>query len=148
MRLTSQMRDEVSLIRRRMAEITEKANAKFSTKRLEVCESHEQELNVYKVHLEKLFSNTDLKNQKINILQILLSIEHILSNGESSDFGRYAQMGMQIEPTESQFLYRTEKLKVSSYHVSSFSVKAFILFSILHNTRISLFLRKHWILFK
>ena len=133
MRLTSQMRDEVSLIRRRMAEITEKANAKFSTKRLEVCESHEQELNVYKVHLEKLFSNTDLKNQQIEILQNLLSVEQILTNGKSSDFERYARMGMQIEPTEPQFLYRTEESNVSPYHVSSFYVKAFILFSILHS---------------
>ena len=60
MRLTSPMRDELLLIHRRMAEITEKANAKFSTGRLEVCKAHGQEINVYKVHLENLFSNTDL----------------------------------------------------------------------------------------
>ena len=48
-----------------------------------------------------------IKQEKINIIDtFLLKIEEIFSNGSSEDYGRYAQMGLRLDPKHAFFLQR------------------------------------------
>ena len=86
------------------------------------------ELISYKVKLEELFSETDIKEQSIkidfwcfhinfpiltalkeeqsNTLKVLIHVENLLSRGGSDDFERYAKMGLRIDPKNPYFLKR------------------------------------------
>ena len=38
------------------------------------------------------------KSENVNILSVLILLDNILSRGASDDYGRYAQMGLKLEP--------------------------------------------------
>ena len=108
MRLTLEMKNEFILVHERLKcflylknfakdELQNRIRAKFS-----------QELYPYKIKFEQWFSETDVKIEKHELLRMLLRLEGEFSDydfGESDDFGRYSQMGLQIEPNDSNFNY-------------------------------------------
>ena len=78
-----------------------------------------QELYPYKIKFEQWFSETDLKNEKYELLRTLLQLESSFSShdfGESDDFGRYSQMGLQIEPNDVYFNYNRGSFLVSRHN--------------------------------
>ena len=46
-----------------------------------------EELNNHKIYFEELYSDTDIKNEKVEILQGLLRIEELITGGNSEDYG-------------------------------------------------------------
>ena len=67
-----------------------------------------EELNYHKIYLEELFSDTDIKNEKIKLLQDLLRIEQLISSGSSEDYGCYTKMALQMKPEDGHFNFRNE----------------------------------------
>ena len=50
---------------------------------------------------------------KIFVLQILMRVERLLSEGRSDDYGRYTQLGLDIEPNDPINLSRNGKTQLS-----------------------------------
>ena len=76
---------------------------------------HELEMNTFKIKLENMFSNTDNKKEKIDIMQELLKIgTYLLSSyfkkplNAIDDYKRHTKMALKIAPKNSQFLLRNE----------------------------------------
>ena len=76
---------------------------------------HELEMNTFKIKLENMFSNTDNKNEMIDIMQELLSIDSCLLSSyfkkplnAIDDFKRHSEMAWKIAPKNSRFLLRNE----------------------------------------
>ena len=67
-----------------------------------------EELNDHKIYLEELFSDTDIKNEKVQILQGLLRIEQLITGGNSEDYGSYTKMALQMKPEDAHFNFRNE----------------------------------------
>ena len=64
------------------------------------------ETNIHKVNLENMFDDTDSRQQKMKILEILIDLEYLISEGKSEDKGRYAKMGLRLSPNAAQFNFR------------------------------------------
>ena len=67
-----------------------------------------EELNNHKIYLEELFSDTDIKSEKVQILQGLLRIEQLISRGSSEDYGCYTKMALQMKPEDAHFNFRNQ----------------------------------------
>ena len=74
---------------------------------------HEPEMNTFKIKLENMFSDTDSKYEKIEIIQELLNIATYLLSSEFNwslvvidDYGRHTEMALKIAPKDSEFLFR------------------------------------------
>ena len=67
--------------------------------------NHCDELQNYKVKLEDMFSATDLKDEKVEILTALIDIEQLISDAESDDYERYHNMGLKIAPNTAKFYF-------------------------------------------
>ena len=53
---------------------------------------------------------TAFKEEKVQMLLMLIDIERLLSTGDSDDFERYIKLGLQIAPEHSYFHIRNGKL--------------------------------------
>ena len=67
-----------------------------------------EELNDHKIYFEELYSITDIKNEKVQILQGLLRIEQLITGGNSEDYGCYTKMALQMKPEDAHFNFRNE----------------------------------------
>lgn len=70
-----------------------------------------------------------IKQEKMNLIEtFLLPIEEILSDGTSDDYGRYAQMGLRLDPNHAYFLQRNKetKLVANIIHLLSYNYKLYI----------------------
>ena len=67
-----------------------------------------EELNNHKIYFEELYSDTDIKNEKVQILQGLLRIEELITGGNSEDYGCYSKMALQMKPEDAYFNFRKE----------------------------------------
>ena len=100
MKLTLQQKIECQYIRDRLIDFRDNMP-------LQVVKFHGDELQRYKTNLEQTFSDTDVKREKIDILVNLLNIVSLLSeifvgkHNLCDDYGRYTEMGLQLDPCNS-----------------------------------------------
>ena len=129
MRHSFQMREELDFMAERAGAFHDQAFSNFSENYDRVLILHRQELMEYKIKLEELLEETDIKEQsikkdflmllKINFpiltafkeeqtytMHLLLDVEHLLSDTGSDDYERYAKMGLKIDPEDPGFLQR------------------------------------------
>ena len=72
------------------------------------------EMNTVKVKLENMFSDTDRKNEKSDIMHELLNIGYYLLSSSYKplnaidDYGRHTEMALKIKPKNPYFLLRNE----------------------------------------
>ena len=78
-----------------------------------------------KTHLEYMLHETDIKKEKECIMESLLRMEHLISLGESDDFGRYTKMALQIQAENSFFNFRKEMIYSSNMRHEIFSTIRF-----------------------
>ena len=67
---------------------------------------HGSEIYIHKVNLENMFDETDSRQQKTAILETLIGLEFLISEGRSEDLGRYTKMGLRLSPNAAQFNFR------------------------------------------
>ena len=70
-----------------------------------------------KAALEYLLHETDLKEEKVFIMEGLLRMEQLISNRESDDFGKYTKMALKIQPENPYFNLRNEMILKYVFHV-------------------------------
>ena len=68
------------------------------------------DLNPDKIALEQLYSDTDIKKEKVATLQVLLRIERLIeeTQGKFVDMEKYTKMALQIDPDDAHFNFRNE----------------------------------------
>ena len=61
-----------------------------------------------KVALEQLYSDTDIKKEKVASLQVLLQIERLIyeTQGKFVDMKKYTKMALKIDPDDACFNFR------------------------------------------
>ena len=116
MRLSAQVYHELAAIEKRMNYLAAEKDKVSSGKCKQIKYLHQHELQTYKIRVETLFSDLDchenpyyyeaFENDKISLLHLSISIEYILSDGKSDDYGRYVQMGLKMKPKDPVFLSR------------------------------------------
>lgn len=67
---------------------------------------HGSEIYIHKVNLENMFDETDSKQQKMEILKILIELEFLVLEGRSEDLGRYTKMGLRLKSNAALFNFR------------------------------------------
>ena len=105
MRLTNNQMVELNTIEFRVMTLHSAAIVNPPTSFILVQSNHGDELQDYKIKLENMFSATDLKNEKVDILTALIDIEQLISDAESDDFERYNNMGLKIAPNAAKFYF-------------------------------------------
>ena len=75
----------------------------------------EHEFNSYKVKMENMIIDTDIKNEKIDILRGLLKVGNLLLSAPSyrpmnavNDYGRHTEMALKIAPKNPAFNSRNQ----------------------------------------
>lgn len=116
MRLSAEVYDEINAIENRIDDLAADDNLIASGKWKRIKYLHQHELQAYKIRIETLYSDLDsqehsrycegCENDKVKLLWLSISIEAILSDGQSDDYGRYVQMGLKMKPKDPVFLSR------------------------------------------
>ena len=113
MRLNADLCAEYDFIKRcvyKINQIVRSSNPKTLMDWIPIMNVHTEVLRSHKVQLQNMVSSTDCKNQKLELLGLVLEIEWILSHNLTGalfpDFRDCCQMGLKIDPNEPRFNYR------------------------------------------
>lgn len=116
MKLSAEVRHEINVIRTRINDLATENSLPASGNFNQIKYLHKQELQNYKIRFETLYSDLDgdehshfcrtCETDKINLLQLSISIEGLLTDAMSDDYGRYVQMGLKMKPKSPVFLLR------------------------------------------
>ena len=113
MRLSPELCAEYDFIKRfvyKIIEIVGASNPKTYIDWIKIMNVYTDDLRSHKIKLQNMVSSTDCKNQKLELLRLLLEIEwlfsHKLTFAFNSEFVDCCKMGLKIDPNEPRFNYR------------------------------------------
>ena len=112
LRLTSQQKDDLKLIQCKINHYINivKVNQPFLSATNGRLLFKGKDHYSCKAQLEYLLHETDIKEEKVFIMEGLLRMERLISDRESDDFGQLTKMALKIQPENSYFNLRKEMI--------------------------------------
>ena len=114
MRLTAQQLSEFRSIEKRLSDYPNLCTMPEPPSHQTV-KAHEEELSSYKVKMENMFSDTDSKNEQLDIIKELLKVGNFLLSSTNykpsnalNDYGRHTEMALKVKPRSPAFNLRNE----------------------------------------